>query len=215
MRSPVAATYLLVLASTVLDLTSAFTVTPLTNSRLQAVRRTTQHVPTYAFPRIPFLQRNTEEVAVVEPPTTTTTIDTLEVEGSNHSVSTEVVPINAVGAQQEPSKELSETEKLLKQVKEAGLAGVVSYALWELGFWAVSVPVVLFGYYEVTGHWPDLSDKTDIAKLSAEAFAFVNFARFAVPLRIGLALSTTPWIQSNIVDRFMKKENTDGAEVKE
>ena len=28
--------------------------------------------------------------------------------------------------------------------------------------------------------------------------------RFAVPLRIGLALSTTPWVQSTIVDKFQK-----------
>merc|ERR1712071_218252 len=103
-------------------------------------------------------------------------------------------------------KELTETEKLLKQVKEAGTAGVISYALWELGFWTLSVPVCVFGYREVTGHWPDFSDQEDLQKLGAEAFAFVNFARFAVPLRIGLALSTTPWIQENIVDRFMKKE---------
>ena len=41
-----------------------------------------------------------------------------------------------------------------------------------------------------------------MAKLGAEAFAFVNVARFAVPLRIGLALSTVPWVQANIVDRF-------------
>jgi len=107
----------------------------------------------------------------------------------------------------EDEKELSETEKLLKQVKEAGTAGVISYALWELGFWALSVPVCIFGYYQVTGHFPDLSQNEDRAKLGAEAFAFVNFARFAVPLRIGLALSTTPWIQENVVDRFMKKED--------
>jgi hypothetical protein len=44
-----------------------------------------------------------------------------------------------------------------------------------------------------------------LEQLGAEAFAFVNFARFAVPLRIGLALGTTPWIQNNVVDRFMKK----------
>lgn len=101
---------------------------------------------------------------------------------------------------------LSESQKLLKKVKEAGTAGIISYALWELGFWAVSVPVVIFGYYEVVGHMPDFSNKDDMAKLGGEAFAFVNFARFAVPLRIGLALSTTPWIQKNIVDRFMKKD---------
>lgn len=103
-------------------------------------------------------------------------------------------------------KELTETEKLLKQVKEAGTAGVISYALWELGFWTISVPVCVFGYRELTGHWPDFSDKEDLEKLGAEAFAFVNFARFAVPLRIGLALSTTPWIQENIVDKFKKDE---------
>jgi len=111
----------------------------------------------------------------------------------------------------EEEKELSETEKLLKQVKEAGTAGVISYALWELGFWALSVPVCLVGYYEVTGHWPDLSNQDDLTKLGGEAFAFVNFARFAVPLRIGLALGTTPWIQENIVDKF-KKENENECE---
>ena len=107
-------------------------------------------------------------------------------------------------------EELSETKKLMQQVKDAGTAGIVSYALWELGFWALSVPVCVFGYYELTGHWPDLSNSEDTAKLGAEAFAFVNFARFAVPLRIGLALGTTPWIQANVLDRFFpKKDNQD------
>ena len=68
------------------------------------------------------------------------------------------------------------------------------------------MPVCVFGYYEVTGHLPDLSNKEDMAKLGGEAFAFVNFARFAVPLRIGLALGTTPWIQENVVDKFLKKD---------
>jgi hypothetical protein len=77
------------------------------------------------------------------------------------------------------------SQKLLQQIKDAGMAGVLSYAAWEFAFWFVSVPVVLVGYREVTGEFPDLSNKEDIAKLSAEAFAFVNFARFAVPLRLG------------------------------
>jgi len=104
-------------------------------------------------------------------------------------------------------EELSETKKLLKQVKEAGTAGVISYALWELGFWTVSVPVCVFGFREVTGNWPDFTNQEDITKLGAEAFAFVNFARFAVPLRIGLALGTTPWIQKNVVDNFFGKKD--------
>jgi len=100
---------------------------------------------------------------------------------------------------------MSETQKLMKQVKEAGTAGVISYAIWELGFWALSVPVCAVGYYQVTGHWPDLSNPEDQKKLGAEAFAFVNVARFAVPLRIGLALGTTPWIDENEVKRYRKK----------
>ena len=103
-------------------------------------------------------------------------------------------------------EDMTETQKMMAQVKEAGLAGVISYALWELGFWAISVPVCIFGYYEVTGHFPDLTNAEDQGKLGAEAFAFVNFARFAVPLRIGLALGTTPWIDENIVRKFLKKD---------
>jgi len=105
-----------------------------------------------------------------------------------------------------PEEEKTETQKLMAQVKEAGLAGIISYALWEFGFWTVSVPVCIFGYYEVTGHWPDLSNAEDQGKLGAEAFAFVNFARFAVPLRIGLALGTTPWIDENVVRRYLMKD---------
>jgi len=107
---------------------------------------------------------------------------------------------------EESEEDMTDTQKLMKQVKDAGLAGVISYALWEMGFWALSVPVCAVGYYQVTGHWPDLSNPDDQKKLGAEAFAFVNFARFAVPLRIGLALGTTPWIDENVVKRFLKKD---------
>lgn len=108
--------------------------------------------------------------------------------------------------QKDNEEGMSESKKLLKKIKESGTAGVISYALWELGFWALSVPVCIYAYYKLVGHMPDFSNQEDIAKLGGEAFAFVNFARFAVPLRIGLALSTTPWIQENIVDSFRKKK---------
>ena len=105
----------------------------------------------------------------------------------------------------EGKENLSQSQQLMAKIKDAGTAGIISYALWECAFWLVSIPVVSFGYYEVAGHWPDFSNSEDMAKLGAEAFAFVNFARFAVPLRIGLALSTTPWIEENVVERFLKK----------
>jgi hypothetical protein len=88
----------------------------------------------------------------------------------------------------------------------------ISYAAWEFGFWGVSIPVCVLGYKSVTGHWPDFSDVEDQKKLGAEAFAFVNFARFAVPLRIGLALSTTPWIDENVVKKFMKRPDEESDE---
>ena len=109
-------------------------------------------------------------------------------------------------------EEMTESQKLMKQVKESGTAGIVSYALWELAFWMISVPVCVVGFREVTGHWPDFSAQEDMQKIGAEAFAFVNFARFAVPLRIGLALSTTPWIDKNIVKKFFNKEEGDDDE---
>ena len=52
-----------------------------------------------------------------------------------------------------------------------------------------------------------------MSKLGPEAFAFVNFARFAVPLRIGLALGTTPWVQENIVDVFLVEKESDNKDV--
>eukprot|EP00967_Tisochrysis_lutea_P055810 scaffold70309_cov32-Tisochrysis_lutea.AAC.5 len=96
----------------------------------------------------------------------------------------------------------NEAKALMEKVKGAGKAGILSYIFWELIFWGASVPIALFGFRQLTGAWPDFSSQDDIGKLGAEAFAFVNFARFAVPLRIGLALSTTPWVQANIVDKF-------------
>lgn len=97
-----------------------------------------------------------------------------------------------------------EKPNLMQKVKDAGVAGIISYMFWELAFWGISIPVCIVGYREVTGHWPDFGNQEDVAQLGAEAFAFVNLARFAVPLRIGLALGTVPWVQSNIIDRAGK-----------
>ena len=112
-------------------------------------------------------------------------------------------------------EEEDESKKLLQQVKDAGIAGVISYIFWEWAFWGVSIPVCIFGYQAATGHWPDFQNQEDLAKLGAEAFAFVNVARFAVPLRIGLALGTTPWVDDNIVKPFLGgDDDEDGDEGK-
>jgi hypothetical protein len=154
-----------------------------------------------------FLSRNKEE-----------TVDGTDVPGgAEESISPEITEMaletseaQSAAVEEAEEEELSETQKLLQKVKQAGTAGAISYALWELGFWGISIPVCSVGYYKVAGHWPDFSNSEDMSKLGAEAFAFVNFARLAVPLRIGLALSTTPWIDENVVQKFMKKDEGEG-----
>lgn len=119
--------------------------------------------------------------------------------GKKEETTGKVVPTKGKKVEEE---ELSESKKLLQQVKDAGVAGIISYVFWEWAFWGASIPVCISAYYGVTGHFPDFSNQEDLQKLGAEAFAFVNVARFAVPLRIGLALGTTPWVQTNVVDKF-------------
>ena len=112
----------------------------------------------------------------------------------------------------EGEKDADGNLNLMSKIKAAGAAGAVSLFLWELAFWAISIPVAIFAFVQVAGSFPDLSNKEDLAKVGAEAFAFANVARFALPVRIGLAVSTTPWVKDNIVDApwaasfFQKKD---------
>lgn len=46
---------------------------------------------------------------------------------------------------------------LKEKIKSAGLAGALAYGGTELGFWLISIPLAVFGYYESTGEWLDLS----------------------------------------------------------
>jgi len=98
-----------------------------------------------------------------------------------------------------------EGENLMEQIKCAGRAGIISYILWEWAFWIGAGGIAAFTFYTATGGWPDLSDPEDQGKVAASAFALVNVARFAVPLRIGLALGTVPWVDDNIVKPFLEK----------
>lgn len=112
-----------------------------------------------------------------------------------------------LGMKKEEECELIDADApdLMEQIKCSGRAGIVSYVLWEWAFWLSAIPLASFGYYQATGSWPDLSDSEDQAKVAASVFAFVNVARFAVPLRVGLALSTTPWVDEKIVQPFLGK----------
>lgn len=88
----------------------------------------------------------------VRPPTSVISRQTNNVQNNwilsavdQKEVTSETTQTNGAAAEatveekEEEEEELSETKKLLKKVKEAGTAGAISYALWELGFWGVSM----------------------------------------------------------------------------
>ena len=52
----------------------------------------------------------------------------------------------------EAKEDGEDKENMMQQVKDAGVAGIISYVFWEWAFWGVSVPVCIFGYYEVRQH---------------------------------------------------------------
>merc|ERR1719502_704104 len=94
----------------------------------------------------------------------------------------------------------------MTKIKSAGTAGIVSYALTELTFWVISVPLAIGGVAVTTGQLPDLTDQSGQAATAGYAFVFLNFARAIVPFRIALALALTPWVDDNIMVRFKKPE---------
>jgi hypothetical protein len=110
---------------------------------------------------------------------------------------------SAIQSQQKDVK--TEAKNLMQKIKDSGIAGIVSFGMVQLTFWALSFPLVVIAFYQVTGHLPDFSDQKDLEKLGVEAFTYLNIARLAAPFRIGLSLSLVPWIQSNFVDRFQKR----------
>jgi hypothetical protein len=126
----------------------------------------------------------------------------LEKNDDKDDSSTDDKEITSKEAEEEDDKKEDKNAAGFQLIKQAGKAGAISLFLWEGAFWVLSVPVVTFGYVQATGHMPDFTDKEDLGKLGAEAFAFANVARFALPLRIALAVGTIPWCQENVVDRF-------------
>jgi len=110
--------------------------------------------------------------------------------------------------EEEPPK-----ENMMTKVKAAGVAGLVSYALWEFVFWTVSVPLSIYTYHATTGEWPSFDNPESTAKVSAVIFGFLNVARALVPVRIALTLGTAPLVDKYIVQRFgLDKKKEEGAD---
>ena len=101
---------------------------------------------------------------------------------------------------------MNHRRRLMNQIKDAGIAGVISYMLWGIVVWILAVPIYLISYKILDGNWPTASNRHEWEKLGGEIIAFVTAARpFLFPFRVGLALATTPWIQTNVVDTYLSK----------
>lgn len=55
-------------------------------------------------------------------------------------------------------KDGEETENPIEQIKALGVAGAISYALWEAAFWTVGGAGAVLAYYYAFGHWPDFNN---------------------------------------------------------
>ena len=97
--------------------------------------------------------------------------------------------------------ENEETKKSgFAQVKEFGTAGVASYVLVELLFWAVALPAAIAWYRVAEGTWLDLDDPADKAKLLGAGAVFINGVRFFVPFRLAAALALAPVVRRTFFD---------------
>ena len=94
----------------------------------------------------------------------------------------------------------------MTRIKESGQAGVIAYAITEAGFWVGSVPFALGAAYVATGEIPDWTTEEGKTALGGYAFVLINFARLIVPARIALALAFAPWVDENIVKRFLPED---------
>lgn len=90
----------------------------------------------------------------------------------------------------------------LAQIKKYGVAGIVSYGMWALAVDTFGGVGCFAVFYATKDRWPDFTNPEDTATMAAEAVSFVSLAALAVPLRIGLAVATAPWVKENIITRF-------------
>ena len=99
------------------------------------------------------------------------------------------------------------TVSLKDKIKAFGISGTISYILTEIAFWAVSIPIIIYSYHSESGQWLDFTVDVDRAKILGLSAAFLTAARLAVPLRLGVALSFTPFVEENITNIYFKNSD--------
>ncbi|CEM26925.1 unnamed protein product [Vitrella brassicaformis CCMP3155] len=107
-------------------------------------------------------------------------------------------------AEREAEQQLWDREKLTEKIKEAGVAGVISYGATEVAFWLTSLPLAIAAFLATFGAIPDMANGEDAAKVAVYSAGFLSIARALVPLRIAAALALTP-----LVGKYIKAAQTE------
>eukprot|EP00965_Chrysotila_dentata_P239106 6202898-Pleurochrysis_carterae.AAC.4 len=84
----------------------------------------------------------------------------------------------------------------LTTIKDAGLAGIASYFVVEVTFFAIALPIGYVGYYAATGEWLSLLDCLQNGegriRILGLLFSYVVLLKTLFPLRLGSTLLLTP-----------------------
>ena len=104
----------------------------------------------------------------------------------------------------DPLQELADDP--MKAVKDAGLAGIVSYFCVEITFFAIALPTGYFLWHWNTGEWlqPLLllqqGDTEDKVRLVGLILSYVVILKTLFPIRLGSTLLLTPYMKRLIGD---------------
>ena len=106
--------------------------------------------------------------------------------------------LTAYRSRQTKSVALQAVEKPdpLQAVKDAGIAGIASYFLVEVSFFAFALPTGYFLYHSSTQEWLNLtellSEGEGRVKILSLLVGYIVVLKTAFPLRLGATLALTP-----------------------
>lgn len=95
-------------------------------------------------------------------------------------------------------------------IRDAGLAGAISYFCVETSFFAVALPSGYFAYHASTGIWLDamqlVTGGEGRADVLALLVAYVFLLKTLFPFRLGATLLLTPRVKAMLNDRLGSSE---------
>ena len=87
---------------------------------------------------------------------------------STISATSNISPMTIPEIDPEPIKEFISSEMSpFNQIKALGENGLISYFIAEIGFWTISLPILIASYHSSTGEWLDITIEADQVYLSS------------------------------------------------